>query len=878
MITPRLRHRLLFLLLTTLVTISPVLAGDNPNIRAFIEFDNDSNYIEPVIYTTFGATIYLENFGPGGGTEGIAFQFEWTFEGDLLDITARNGGLLLGDQETGYYIVWTSCQLPDIGGRVAVADLSFFYYNTSGVLRLLPHPSADSTAVVDCSEGPYDYWCVRSDPSGHGGVWVAPPAGDCPAVPVNILVPGDAATIQGGIDLALYGDTVTVAAGTYHEHDIIMKSGVYLRGATGDPADVIIDADSLGRVLYFDLVDSNAVVEGLTLTGGYLHGTSPSEGGGVSCYDSYPRFFSCVITGNTAVCTSVSGDAYAYGGGVALINSSPRFTGCLIAGNNVYAGAAGHDAYAFGGGVSTSGGIPEFVSCTSADNGGQAAGTYSEFQGSGLAVIDEAVCSVRNSIVAFNEGAEGLYQDMGSTAGIACTDIYGNSGGDWVGEIAPLDSVDGNFHADPLFCGAGGNPSRPYSLQAASPCATDSCGLIGADSVGCGTAKQWFGGGDGISWEDPDNWDPYGVPGPDDDVYLDNPVSFYVQVQSRQTVGRLTLGGPGSEPWLYIGGDTLTVTNGGSASAAAAVEIDAGGFLQIGAGAEFENGPGAEVDLLDGGVSGPGLFVNGGAFTKSDPMKSRSIGVVSADFENRADDPGDGAIEVAGGTLAFEAPVTNDGEIIVRDGATATFDPGDGPLRGDVLVNSGVITVESGGTLLINDPISVLRNLLGAEIRLQGTGADRRDRRDPQLRALRQGGPDEEPPGDGHALGRLRKPPRRSGGRGGPRERRRPSRGGRVHERRVVFRLHVVADDARSGGRPDQGRPLHQHERGGRPGRGVAHDRGALDGIQERVRRHGIDVGKRGDHRHRLVPQLRSLPERGPDEEPRDRARGGRLR
>lgn len=223
----------------------------------------------------------------------------------------------------------------------------------------------------------------------------------------------------------------------------------------------------------------------------------------------------------------------------------------------------------------------------------------------------------------------------------SCTDVYGNAGGDWVGCLAGQDSVNGNFHADPLFCGADGDDNR-FTLGGASPCANDTCGLIGAEDIGCHFVKRWFGGGDGVSWEDDDNWDPYGVPGPDDDVYLDNQGSFYIQVQSRRTVWRLTMGGLGSSPWLYIGGDTLTVTNGGSASADAHVEIDNDGVLQIGPGSEFANGPGAEVALLSGAVAGPGLFVNGGIFTKADPAKSRAVGVVSAEFENRADDPGDG--------------------------------------------------------------------------------------------------------------------------------------------------------------------------------------------------------------------------------------------
>jgi len=40
-------------------------------------------------------------------------------------------------------------------------------------------------------------------------------------------------------------DTVVVGSGTYHEHDIVMKSGVLLRSETLDPASVVIDIQQL---------------------------------------------------------------------------------------------------------------------------------------------------------------------------------------------------------------------------------------------------------------------------------------------------------------------------------------------------------------------------------------------------------------------------------------------------------------------------------------------------------------------------------------------------------------------------------------------------------------------------------------------------------
>jgi hypothetical protein len=75
------------------------------------------------------------------------------------------------------------------------------------------------------------------------------------------------------------------------------------------------------------------------------------------------------------------------------------------------------------------------------------------------------------SIVAngtFDPGVECFYGEMT----IACTNIWGNHGGDWVGCVADQAHIDGNFSADPLFCDAdlGDFTSRPR--HRASPATT----------------------------------------------------------------------------------------------------------------------------------------------------------------------------------------------------------------------------------------------------------------------------------------------------------------------------------------------------------------------------------------------------------------------
>ncbi|MBM3319545.1 MAG: cadherin-like domain-containing protein, partial [Candidatus Eisenbacteria bacterium] len=148
-------------------------------------------------------------------------------------------------------------------------------------------------------------------------------------------VPGDAATIQSGLDLAAPGDTVLVACGVYHENGIAMKPGVVLRGENsgGEPC-ATIDAGALGRALLVSGAGPGTVVRGLR----FVNGLAPS-GGAVLCVNgSTPLFENCAFTGNRAGTT---------GGGLSSdAASAPAFRKCTFAGNRA---ARGGGIY-FGGG------------------------------------------------------------------------------------------------------------------------------------------------------------------------------------------------------------------------------------------------------------------------------------------------------------------------------------------------------------------------------------------------------------------------------------------------------------------------------------------------------------------------------------------------
>ena len=109
-------------------------------------------------------------------------------------------------------------------------------------------------------------------------------------------------------------------------------------------------------------------------------------------------------------------------------------------------------------------------------------------RGAGLSGSPE----IRNSLIAFNQGGEGIRGE----AVLTCSDVVGNEGGDWVGAIADQFGINGNLSADPLFCDTEGDD---FHLQWGSPC-------LPANSSGCGLIGRYgFGGCNSISVT-PETW------------------------------------------------------------------------------------------------------------------------------------------------------------------------------------------------------------------------------------------------------------------------------------------------------------------------------------------------------------------------------------
>ena len=62
-------------------------------------------------------------------------------------------------------------------------------------------------------------------------------------------VPDEYPTIQAAVDAALYGETILVAAGIYHERVSINEKKITLRGIAGDARAQIVGDDRIGPIL-----------------------------------------------------------------------------------------------------------------------------------------------------------------------------------------------------------------------------------------------------------------------------------------------------------------------------------------------------------------------------------------------------------------------------------------------------------------------------------------------------------------------------------------------------------------------------------------------------------------------------------------------------
>jgi hypothetical protein len=131
-------------------------------------------------------------------------------------------------------------------------------------------------------------------------------------------------------------------------------------------------------------------------------------------------------------------------------------------------------------------------------------------QSDGILFDSDVPTVIENCIVAHNNGMALRALQLDSLD-VACSDFYGNAGGDWIPPIAEFVEHDGNFSADPCFCDIDNGEftlcADSWCLPGNHPWGCDA--LVGAYDVGCESCDC---GGIVPIDDDPDG------PGPDDEV------------------------------------------------------------------------------------------------------------------------------------------------------------------------------------------------------------------------------------------------------------------------------------------------------------------------------------------------------------------------
>ncbi len=178
----------------TLADDSPCAAENNPGCgrvgargvgcpsaagpTVFLEFDNGTNYAEPPIYTPFNVNVFVENLEVGQGLRGVAFRFDRTFDGILMLHAPRPGWFQVGDVDGDGTAFAGPCVMPDENGVVYIGQIVYLALSlTPGVVEIGPH-LIEGNILEDCDLA-VSTWCVRTDPSGNGGLRMAPPPGNC---------------------------------------------------------------------------------------------------------------------------------------------------------------------------------------------------------------------------------------------------------------------------------------------------------------------------------------------------------------------------------------------------------------------------------------------------------------------------------------------------------------------------------------------------------------------------------------------------------------------------------------------------------------------------------------------------------------------------
>lgn len=224
-----------------------------------------------------------------------------------------------------------------------------------------------------------------------------------------INVPGDIASLSVAVAVAADGDEI-VLAGSPAPYLVfpglqVTNKTLTIRGATGDPADVVIDGAGLDIVLRISGAGSDGtILEGLTIQNGRGGTTTNASGAGVFISDANVTIRDCVIRNN-----AIPG-ADGNGAGIYATVSDVVIERCVIEGNSIDSDT------------------------------GDGVGAY--FNGGNLLIVDTVFRDNRISVstdLGLTAIGGGIYADVGTMQATRCT-FDGNRSG-FGGGVAVLGNM-----------------------------------------------------------------------------------------------------------------------------------------------------------------------------------------------------------------------------------------------------------------------------------------------------------------------------------------------------------------------------------------------------------------------------------------------------
>jgi hypothetical protein len=474
------------------------------------------------VYTALENCIIASN-APGSGVRA------WLGELSCCDIYGNVGGDWVGDIASQYGINGNIRENPLFCNQAA-RDFPLQADSPCGPFSP-PNPECDligahpvgcgaiegaCCVMTACTVLPYEE-CAQLD-----GVWLqdAPSCDPSPCyTTIYTVAPdgsGDYPTIQAAVNAAADANVIELADGDYfgdgnRDVDLLGKA-LLVRSASGLPENCVIHCEGssstshrgffLGR-----LEGRGAVLSGFTIMGGEVSGDgggiwvgadarpvfenlivrncrSTSEGGGLFCHTGSAPVLRGV---KLLYCSAVFG-----GGGIATNPSDLELVDVTFEHNSAEwnGSGAGLDAYKChlqmervtfdrtGGG--------DFMFAAKLDSA-QAVLQNCTLDGGGGIRIQDGEVALRQCIISNSINGAAIAAEDDPTLSLECCDLFGNAGGDWVGQIANQYGINGNISEDPLYCDAAAGDLR---LQETSPCApftppNPECDLIGARPVGC---------------------------------------------------------------------------------------------------------------------------------------------------------------------------------------------------------------------------------------------------------------------------------------------------------------------------------------------------------------------------------------------------------